>query len=70
VARGGWEELYSSGQLVHQKRGEGYHPTMISHGVEIAIARGVGVMVPEYLLVGFGFFPFFSFDFFISCITC
>jgi len=39
------EELHPSRQRGHQKRGEGYHLTMISHGVEISIAGGVGEMV-------------------------
>jgi len=43
--RGGWEELHPSRQLGHQKRRERYHLTMISHGVEISIAEGVGEMV-------------------------
>ena len=51
-------ELHPSRQQGHQKRGEGYHPTMICHGVVISIAGGVGEMVCAYLLVIFHFFFF------------
>jgi len=53
---GEWVELYPPRQRGHQKRGEAYDPTMISHGVEISIARGGGKMVRSYLLVIFFFF--------------
>ena len=38
---------------------EGHHPKIISHGVEISIARGVGGVVHAGLLVVFFVFFFF-----------
>ena len=45
-------ELHPSRQQGHQKRGEGYHPTMISRRVEISITAGGGGMVCADLLIG------------------
>ena len=43
--------------------------TMLSRGIEISIARGVGEMVRGLSPRPFCFFSFFSF-FFISCVHC
>ena len=59
--RGGGELLHPSRQQGLSKKGTGGQPTMMSHGVEISIAGGVGEKVRDQLLGGFFFFFFFFF---------
>ena len=59
--------LHPSRQQRPSQKGRGDQPMMISHGVEISIAGGVGEKVRVPLRKRFFFFFFFLY---ISCIHC